>query len=147
MDSTLRGNIGPELEAVLTRGNVDLILLVPALPANGRTTVHGFHYINGDLITESDLASDPFSPIKSAYIPDIVKEKSKIDVSTIEIDDIRKGKERILKVIEEIHSSGIKIAVADAENDEDLSLISSAINCSDIKVLSMRLCRIVFETT
>jgi len=135
VDSTLRGNIGPELEAVLARGNFDLALIAPALPANGRTTKSGFHYIDGKLLTESDLASDPFSPIKSAYIPDIIKEKAKIDAAVIELSEIRKGKKRILEIINGIYTSGCQAAVADAENYDDLSLIAAALSNSRMKIL------------
>ncbi len=135
VDSTLRGNIGPELEAVLSQDDVDLLLFVPALPANGRTTLNGFHYLNGKLLTESDLASDPFSPISSAYIPEIIKEKSSIKVSKIEINEIRKGKEHILQIIDNIYKSGGKVVVADAETDDDLTLIVSAIDSTSYNVL------------
>ena len=47
IDSTLRGNIGAELSAVLKSGQADCVIVAPALPFNGRTTVNGVHYVYG----------------------------------------------------------------------------------------------------
>ncbi|MBW7460650.1 four-carbon acid sugar kinase family protein, partial [Paenibacillus sepulcri] len=42
LDSTLRGNIGAELDAVYDAFKPDFIVLAPAYPGNGRTTENGY---------------------------------------------------------------------------------------------------------
>ena len=98
IDSTLRGNIGRELEAILDEGVFEMIAFVPALPLNGRTTVNGYHYLNGRLLMESDLASDPFSPVDSSYIPDIIKKQAMTKTAVIELRDIRGGCDHLMAV-------------------------------------------------
>jgi D-threonate/D-erythronate kinase len=46
-DSTLRGNVGAELEALLRAGRGRLLFFVPALPAAGRVTRGGVQLVNG----------------------------------------------------------------------------------------------------
>ena len=68
IDSTLRGNIGYELEAAAEEMNLDSIPLCAAFPEMGRTTVKGVHYVNGKTITDTQYASDINAPVKD---PDI----------------------------------------------------------------------------
>src|SRR3712207_5328518 len=48
VDSTLRGNVGAELDAVLDAlGDTSRALVVPAFPTAGRTTVGGVQHVDG----------------------------------------------------------------------------------------------------
>src|SRR5215813_10027675 len=64
VDSTLRGHIGPEIAALLdarrrlpgrVSGLRTIIVLAPAFPALGRTTVQGRPYLNGIPLEETEL--------------------------------------------------------------------------------------------
>ncbi len=68
IDSTLRGNIGSELEAVLSELKLEYIPLCAAFPAMGRTTLDGVHYVNGTIITDTHYADDVNSPVREANI-------------------------------------------------------------------------------
>lgn len=68
IDSTLRGNIGSELEASLAEMQLDSIPLCAAFPEMGRTTVDGVHYIGGKIITDTQYAKDTNTPVKEADI-------------------------------------------------------------------------------
>ena len=58
IDSTLRGHLGPELAAVLEARRIvvpnSVAIMAPALPAHGRTTVGGFHFVHGRPLHETD---------------------------------------------------------------------------------------------
>jgi uncharacterized protein YgbK (DUF1537 family) len=69
-DSVLRGNVKPEIEAVLTELDLDGALLVPANPSLGRTIVEGQYFVRGQLIHETEFARDPKHPRSS---PDVRK--------------------------------------------------------------------------
>ena len=66
MDSTLRGNLGPEVDAIMDNTNFDFAIIAPAYPHYGRTTIRGQHYLNGTLIDQTEFASDPQCPVKDA---------------------------------------------------------------------------------
>lgn len=135
VDSTLRGNIGRELEAVLKGGNYGMVLFAPALPFNGRTTRKGYHFLDGVRLIESDLSMDPFAPVKSSYIPEIIKYQTSIPVGNIELEEVRKGADSLLKKILKLHSRGVGIAVADAENAQDLKNLAAALEKCNLKIL------------
>lgn len=60
LDSTLRGNVASELKAVLKvqrelRGKSAVIVLAPAFPVNGRTTVQGRQLVHGQPLEETAI--------------------------------------------------------------------------------------------
>jgi len=71
-DSVLRGNIGSELRAVMDGSGNDNLMFIPAYPDNDRTTNGGIQYVSGVPIALSHFAHDPFNPLTSSYIPDII---------------------------------------------------------------------------
>lgn len=46
VDSTLRGNLGPEIDAAMAEFGFDWAAVVPAFPANGRITAGGWHLLH-----------------------------------------------------------------------------------------------------
>ena len=79
-DSALRGNIGAELAAVLRASAAERLPFLPAFPQIGRTTEGGRHYINGIPVNESPFGKDPFEPVKTAELAELIKEQSQVQV-------------------------------------------------------------------
>ena len=71
-DSVLRGNVTPELEAIVTELGLDGALLVPANPSLGRTIVGGQYFVRGQLIHETEFARDPKHPRSSSDVRELV---------------------------------------------------------------------------
>lgn len=71
-DSTLRGNIASELQAVMDAWGGQSLMFVPAYPQTGRTTLAGRQYVNGLPLQETQYAQDPLNPVPSGYIPEIL---------------------------------------------------------------------------
>jgi len=93
IDSTLRGNIGSEIDALIDELNrrgkkvfSNRIPFIPAFPKMGRTTVKGRHYVNGVRIDKSFFAEDPRAPVKNADLRAFLKETSKNSDSVNIID-------------------------------------------------------------
>jgi len=86
-DSALRGNIGSELTALYEASKQAILPFIPALPAMNRTTVNGIHLIDGVPVNESVFANDPFSPVKQAFVVDVIKEQSDVDVHLVPIGE------------------------------------------------------------
>ncbi|GHV90220.1 membrane protein [Spirochaetia bacterium] len=82
-DSTLRGNIGAELEALVMARNIQRLPFVPAYPGLGRTTAGGHQLLKGIPIDKTDMAVDALNPIRHSFIPDIIGEESDIPVRLI----------------------------------------------------------------
>ena len=77
-DSGLRGNIGSELTAALDASGNERLHFIPAFPRLGRTTVEGVHYINGQPVAQSVFGEDPFEPVRSSQVQEIIRSQSAV---------------------------------------------------------------------
>ena len=68
IDSTLRGNPGAEVMAMQQVTGATAVIIAPAFPAAGRITREGKCLVNGALLTDTEFASDPKTPITSADV-------------------------------------------------------------------------------
>lgn len=82
-DSTMRGNIGAELEAFMLETGQRSLAFIPAHPKLKRFTRNGFHYIDEQLLHETEFGKDPLEPIKISYIPDILNKQTGITINSI----------------------------------------------------------------
>ena len=73
IDSTIRGNIAPEVLAIISEFEFDASVIVPAFPAEMRTTVGGYHLLRGVPIERTEMARDPHSPILESHVPTLLK--------------------------------------------------------------------------
>jgi uncharacterized protein YgbK (DUF1537 family) len=67
-DSTLRGNISAELEALAQLFPDWRIGYAPAYPSLGRTVKRGILYVDGIPVVETEFASDALNPISTSSI-------------------------------------------------------------------------------
>lgn len=116
IDSTLRGNIGAEIEALMKACGITGAVVAPAFPQAGRTTVAGECWVNGVRITETEFASDPKTPVLSARIADIIRLQTTIPSQPVTVSELS-------------HMSCEQpwIGVMDAQTDNDLDRIATAV--------------------
>lgn len=74
IDSTLRGNIGSELDELIKLLQPGYVFIAPAFPDNERLTVNGYQLVKGKPVTETEIADDLLSPIKDSYIPALLED-------------------------------------------------------------------------
>jgi uncharacterized protein YgbK (DUF1537 family) len=75
-DSTLRGNLGAELEALMEATRENRIPFIPAYPALNRYTRKGYHYIGDQFLHQTRFAEDPLEPVTSSFIPEILNRQT-----------------------------------------------------------------------
>ncbi|WP_179232862.1 four-carbon acid sugar kinase family protein [Paenibacillus rigui] len=127
MDSTLRGNLGQEIDAVLDVYGFGAALVVPAFPRIGRTTVGGIHYLNGVPIHETEIGRDPKTPVPEAEITKLLAAQSRRKAASVQLDAIRGGQEALETAIEQALSAGAELIVLDAETDQDIQSLAALI--------------------
>lgn len=128
IDSTLRGNIGEELQVAVEAMASEKAVVAPAFPAVGRTTVDGILLVNGVPVAETQFANDPISPVKESSIPRLLEKTMQQKVGCISVAEIAAGPKALKKnisqrpeniivcdVVEASHLSGIAQAAALAE--------------------------------
>lgn len=116
IDSTLRGNVGAETVAALRASGKRLALVAPAVPRLGRTTREGSVWVNQRLLTDTEFASDPKTPILSARILD----QMQIDGMEIDLATLRSDR------LDAVLAAAQGIVVVDAETEADLARLITA---------------------
>lgn len=120
IDSTLRGNVGVEIQAAMAGLDFDFAVIAPAYPKMGRTTVDGIHYIHGVPLHETEISRDPKTPVTESNLCRLLEEQ--IGESTALLHPRRLG-ENWDAALMEYKKKGIQWLVFDAETDEDLAQI------------------------
>jgi D-threonate/D-erythronate kinase len=72
VDSVLRGQVAPEIEAMMKQLGFERALLAPANPSLGRTIRDGKYFIRGKLIHKTEFARDPQFPRTSARVLELL---------------------------------------------------------------------------
>ncbi|HDK7174438.1 TPA: four-carbon acid sugar kinase family protein [Clostridium botulinum] len=138
IDSTLRGNIGSEIDGMLDalpKGTIAAV--VPSFPEANRQAVGGYLLVNGKALEDSDAAKDGKKPINSSIIEKLVKEQSKYEAASIYIEDIKKGCENLQNKILKFYDEDKKLIIFDALDNNDLEIISKALINTNIKFISV----------
>jgi D-threonate/D-erythronate kinase len=121
IDSTLRGNLGPEIEAVLAAlGPESVAVVTGAFPASGRTTLDGIHYVNGIRLAETAVRNDPLCPVTESHVPTLVAAQASLPVGYLPLAVAREGAEAVATALVRLAGEGVRMICADAEIDEDI---------------------------
>jgi len=138
IDSTLRGNLGAEIDAILDGlGDDRIAIIVPAFPDAQRIAVGGYLLVNGMPLQESDAAKDPKKPINTSIIKDLVKQQTKYNIGTINLDIVCAGKEAIKKSITEISDKGNRLIILDTVTNNNLDNIAKGLVETGIKFVTI----------
>ena len=105
-DSGLRGNIGAELSAVMDACGEKQMAFLPSMPAMGRVTRNGMHYVDGLPVSESVFGRDPFEPVTESDVIRLLALQTPVKARSVSWDIIPEGGEGFL--------------IVDAETDDDL---------------------------
>jgi len=128
VDSTLRGNIAAELQALLDATNVRHTVVCPAFPAIKRTVVKGRLLVDGVPVDETQFSRDPVSPVKKSDIGDVLRTGSGIEPDYMSLHDVERGPEHVARMV---NSSKARAIVVDATEDSHLRCIADALALSE----------------
>jgi uncharacterized protein YgbK (DUF1537 family) len=135
LDSTMRGNIGAEISALMDSLDIAHTFMVPALPEYGRTTLNGRVYINDVLLEETEFARDPRNPVRESLIPKIISGQTDKTTAVIIHDYVAEGRQTLVWKLYHHINAGTRIIIFDARNEADIDLIASVISEVSVKVL------------
>ncbi|WP_462410433.1 four-carbon acid sugar kinase family protein [Neobacillus sp. Marseille-QA0830] len=137
IDSSLRGNIGQEIDAILDELHYKAAFIVPSFPSNGRTTINGIHFLNNIPINQTEMAKDPVTPISTASILEILKEQSKRKCQLVNLTQIRGDFNECSSIILNAINNRVELFIFDAETDNDLIRVAELISNFKFKVLTV----------
>jgi uncharacterized protein YgbK (DUF1537 family) len=138
IDSTLRGNIGAEVDAVLDNLDKDTIaVLISSFPSSGRVTIGGYLMVNSIPLEKTDVAKDPKTPVHTSCVQNLVSEQSKYKVGFIALNRVFKGAEALKQDIVDEKTKGNKIIIIDATTNEDIDIIAKAVTMTGLSVVAV----------
>ncbi len=129
IDSTLRGNVGIEIEAVLQGSGRRVAIVAPAFPDNRRTTVDGVQLVNGVPVHQTSIANDPAHPMRAPTIAAAISEGTGVPIVLFNLESVRSGATNLRTALlcEISRSTGPRICVVDAALNADLAIIAKTI--------------------
>ena len=125
IDSTCRGHIGIELEAIMEEMGLTLSIICPAFPKMGRVVKNGELLINGVKISRTAIASDPAFPVTQSYLPGILKTQTRLPVEFIGHETVAGGPAALTEQLARLAEKGKSFVILDAIDDSDLNTIAS----------------------
>lgn len=124
IDSTLRGNLGAEVTAALFATGTPVALIAAASPTLGRVTRKGEVWVNGGLLTDTEFASDPKTPVASASIAARLAEQTALSVAEIHLDEVRQ--DNLADRLQQLADEGVRLIILDTDEQDDLTHIVHA---------------------
>ncbi len=131
IDSTLRGNIVAEVQAVLRATDTTAAIVAPAFPAAGRTTENAVQYVNGRQLAKTEYTDDP-KAMKSADLIDMFGQSPQ-PTKHVELATVTAGEDRTRGLISKYCEVDMTpIIICDATDDTHLQTIARATATQDV---------------
>jgi uncharacterized protein YgbK (DUF1537 family) len=134
VDTTLRGNPGRELDALVdavTAGGSGpgtgastpvRVLAVPAFPDAGRTTVGGIHLVDGVPLTRTPVAQDLFSSVRHSRVASVLGEQTALTTAEVPLDIVDDGPGSVLEALRR----PADVLICDATENAHLRTVAAA---------------------
>ena len=91
-DTTMRGGIGVEIDAMLDQLSPDTVaVVVPAMPQSRRILVGGYSVIDGVALVNTPVARDVRTPVTENYIPRLIAGQTRRQVGLVTLDHVLGG--------------------------------------------------------
>lgn len=137
IDSTLRGNIGSEIDAILRKTGLPACFLAPSYPEQGRVLVGGIMMVGERPLALTEAARDTASPVQESHICKLLANQTSLSIGTIDLTHVASGKEALRRVVEREQRAGRRIIIFDAVSRQDLATIAEvALSMETIPLLA-----------
>ena len=121
IDSTLRGNIRAELEELYDLLDIDLILIAPGYPQNGRIVKEGILFAGTG---ENRMSSSIREELG-------ITEKTAVITSAL----VKEDREKLERFLLDAKENGIRYLIGDSEDCKDLKGLAEMVRNSTLKIL------------
>ena len=118
-DSTLRGPIGAELNAIMEAWPDRSLVFVPAYPRLGRVVRGGRLFIDGRPLEKTDFSHDPLQPVHSGWLREILEPSVDARVVLVENSDALSLR------LEQAEKPALY--VCDGETEDDLDAVAQCV--------------------
>ncbi len=133
-DSTERGNIGSTIDAAMDELGEKFTIALPALPVNGRTTYMGYHFVHGQLLSDSPMRSHPLTPMTNPNLVDFLGRQTERTVGLLSYSVIEQGVAAIRRRMDQLRVDGVEIVITDCLADGHVNAVCEA--AADLRLIS-----------
>ena len=128
IDTTLRGGIGHEIDAMLDVIGEDAVaVVVPAMPQSRRIVVGGYSVIDNVALIRTPVAQDVRTPVRENYVPKLLDAQTTRKVGLVTLGDVLDGVPAIKTALKAQRENGAEVIVVDAITIEDVEAIARAV--------------------
>ncbi|WP_395489292.1 four-carbon acid sugar kinase family protein [Cedecea davisae] len=152
IDSTLRGNMGAEVDAVIDSFPHLMAVVVPVYPSSGRICVGGSLLVDGIPLQNTAMRNDPKNPMVESSVVELFRQQTNKNVGYICLRDVLSGENNLSKKLRELYRNNVRIVVIDATTGDDILQIALAVQkaklpcfCVDPGVFTAQLAWIRFS--
>lgn len=132
IDSTLRGNLGAEVDAVIDSFPHLMAIVVPVYPASGRICVGGSLLVDGVPLQNTAMRNDPKNPMLESSVVELFRQQTRRNVSHICLRDVLSGESTLTKKLQALYNSNVRIVIIDATTEDDIQQIAQAVQKTNI---------------
>jgi uncharacterized protein YgbK (DUF1537 family) len=138
IDTTLRGNLGSETDAMLDAlGENRVAMVVPCFPSSNRINVGGYLLVHGMPLHKTEVALDPRNPVHTPLCAELFGAQSKYGTASILIADLMKGLDFVSEKIRGLAAKGTRNIIFDAVTEEDIDLIAGSVIKSGVPFIAV----------
>lgn len=137
IDSSLRGNLGAEIDALSQETQAAASFVAPAFPQQGRITENDTHTVDGVPVAETEFSRDPRCPVNESRLSVLLSDQSRMGVGHVDIGCIEQGQTAMAARVGELLDRDCRHIAFDAAGNRHLdSIVSLAFNhFSDRKIV------------
>jgi D-threonate/D-erythronate kinase len=135
IDSTMRGNIGEEINAIYDSFSPDFVIIAPAFPVNGRKVINGIHYLNDIKLENTEVANDPKTPVRDSDIKRLIERQANRKVEHITFEEIHQGYDTVMNKLSSCKENQISYITVDSSEEYDLKKVVEIIHQTDFSVV------------
>lgn len=136
-DSTLRGNVGIEIDSILdSLGENAIAIVVASFPDSGRTCIGDYLLVHDVPLEKTEVAKDAVSPVNISRVTEIVKKQSRFNVGYIPLSKVLQGADAVKSAILKAAPT-YRIIVIDARTNEDIKEIAKGCIATKLKIVAI----------
>jgi uncharacterized protein YgbK (DUF1537 family) len=135
VDSCIRGNLGPEVEAIMDETGYEVSFIAPAFPEMGRTTCHDVHLVDGVPVALTELSQDPVTPVTESRLSRVVSTGGRYKIACIDLCLLDRTDHALNAEIDRLIFSGARHLIFDATQQKHLDTIARLAVSSPRKIL------------
>ncbi|MDD4692201.1 four-carbon acid sugar kinase family protein [Eubacterium aggregans] len=125
IDSTLRGNIGSEIEALLDILDEQTVAFVcAAYPDVHKLVIGDYLLVEGEVLVRTGVRKDPKCPVTQSSVRGILEKSAHRTIGIITMDTMAKGMEAIRCAVFDYIKRDVRIISFDAVSNDDITAIA-----------------------